>query len=172
MVPPSLHPFGGPSLLERLCRGAIASLAMCLALSASADTECPTANADTKDATLVADASSDCEAPHAWTSSRLFGSSSGAGVQPDSIHPFRGLRAMAHPFKALALWAQGQGFHLSRRSALYDLQGGAAVSLDEHVRFTASYRLSGVDLGFDGDVERADVEPSIQATFVGLSFDF
>jgi hypothetical protein len=158
-------------LLERLCRGAIASLAICLALSASADTQCPTTDADAKGAELAGDASSDCEAPHAWTSSRLFGSR-GDGVQPDSIHPFRGLRAMAHPFKALALWAQGQGFHLSRRSALYDLQGGAAISLDEHVRFTASYRLSGVDLGFDSDVESADVEPSIQATFVGLSFDF
>ena len=111
-----------------------------------------------------------CKAPHVWTSSLRTGS--GEGVRPDSIHPYRGLLAMAHPFKVLGLWAQGRGFHLSRRSALYDLQGGAALSLDEHVRLTASYRMSGVDLGFDSDTESADVEPSIQAAFVGLSFDF
>jgi len=117
--------------------------------------------------TLRIAAETDAEA---WTSALRTGG--GEGAKPDPIHPYRGLRGMAHPFKTLALWAQGQGFHLSRKSALYDVQGGAAISLDEHLRFTASYRLSGMDLGFDGDIEKADVEPSIQGAFVGFMFDF
>ena len=158
-------------MLEPVRRvGVIAVLALSVALSASANPECPSPGANAGSHALDARVVPACDAPHVWTSSHRIGS--GDGVQPDSIHPYRGLLAMAHPFKALAFWAQGQGFHLSRRSALYDVQGGASYSLDDHVRVTASYRMSGVDLGFDSDIERADVEPSIQAAFVGFAVDF
>ncbi len=153
-------------MLERLRRtGFIALVAMSFALSAAADPACPAPDSASSETERA------CEEPTPWTSSLALGTR-GDSARPSTLHPYRGLRAMAHPFEALALWAQSQGFHLSRRTALYDVQGGAAIALDEGIRLTASYRMSGVDLGFDGDVERFDVEPSIQATFLGLSFDF
>jgi hypothetical protein len=55
---------------------------------------------------------------------------------------------------------------------VYDIEGGAALRLDEGVHLIASYRMLGVDLGFDSDVEGADGEPGIAAPFIGMSFDF
>ena len=156
-------------MFEHLCRaGCIALVAMSFALSAAADPACLTHALEDPP---VAEAVHACEAPGPWTSSLRLGTR-GDSSRPSTLHPYRGLRAMAHPFRMLALWAQSQGFRLGRGSALYAVLGGATPALDHGVRFTASYRLSGFDLGFAGDVERFDVEPSIQATFVGLSFDF
>lgn len=117
----------------------------------------------------------DCRPTRVWTAARTIGT--GHGTKPNSIHPVRGLHAQAFPFapfsfSVVEFWARGQGFFLNRRSNLYDLQGGAAIAIDPRVRITASYRLSGVDLGFDSDVQGADIEPTIAAAFVGLAFDF
>ncbi len=88
------------------------------------------------------------------------------------LHPIRGLYAAAFPTSSLGLWAEGTGFSLTRRSAIYDLKGGAAWRIDDGIRLTASYRVMGVDFGYDSDVEGADVEPAIAAAFLGLAFDF
>ena len=93
-------------------------------------------------------------------------------ARPSSLDPIRSLHAVAFPVPAIGLWAQGTGLSLTRRSALYDLEGGAAWRIDDGIHLTASYRMVGVDLGFDADVEGADVEPGIQAPFLGLAFDF
>ncbi|MGH0029121.1 MAG: hypothetical protein ACQGVC_04990 [Myxococcota bacterium] len=94
------------------------------------------------------------------------------GTRPSALHPVAGLYAQAFPIRSLGLWAQGHGFSLSRRAAMYDVEGGAALRLDEGIHLTASYRMLGLDLGFDSDVEGADGEPGIAAPFVGLAFDF
>lgn len=93
-------------------------------------------------------------------------------TRPASLDPIRSVHAIAFPVPALGLFAQGTGFTLTRRSSLYDLEGGASLRLDEGIHLTASYRMLGVDLGFDADVEGADMEPGIQAPFLGLAFDF
>ncbi len=93
-------------------------------------------------------------------------------ARPSTLHPVRSLHATAFPLAALGLFAESTGQSLTRRSALYDLEGGAAWRIDEGIHLTASYRMMGVDLGFDGDVESPDVEPGILAPFLGLAFDF
>lgn len=93
-------------------------------------------------------------------------------TRPTALHPVRGLYAAAFPISSLGLWAEGTGFSLSRRSSLYNLEGGAAWRIDDSVRLTASYRMMGVDLGYDSDLEGADVEPGISAPFLGLAVDF
>ena len=92
--------------------------------------------------------------------------------RPTMLHPIRGLYAAAFPTSSLGLWAEGTGFSLTRRSAIYDLEGGAAWRIDDSIRLTASYRVMGVDFGYDSDVEGADIEPAIAAAFLGLAFDF
>lgn len=92
--------------------------------------------------------------------------------RPSVLHPIHSVFARAFPIAGLGVWAQGQGFAVSRRAALYDLEGGAALLLDEGVHLTASYRMLGIDLGFDSDVKAADGEPGIAAPFLGLAFDF
>ena len=92
--------------------------------------------------------------------------------RPTMLHPIRGLYAAAYPTSSLGFWAQGTGFSLTRRSAIYNLEGGAAWRIDDFVRLTASYRVMGVDFGYDSDVEGADIEPAIAAAFLGVAFDF
>jgi hypothetical protein len=96
----------------------------------------------------------------------------GEGPRPTPLHPYQGLSATAYPLARLGFWAQGEGYSLSRRTSLYDIEGGAVLRLDGGVRVTASYRLLGADFGFDSDIERADVEPGIAAPFLGVAFDF
>ena len=96
----------------------------------------------------------------------------GDGLRPTPLHPIHGLHASVFPIPNFGIWAQSFGFCLSRRITLYDFEGGAAWLLDEGVRLTASYRMLGLDLGFDSDFEGVDVEPGIAAPFVGLAFDF
>jgi hypothetical protein len=93
----------------------------------------------------------------------------GAGPTP---HPIQALRAPAFPFANLGLWAQHTGFSLTRCSTLHDLAGGASLRIDERVRLTASYRMLGIDLGCDSDLESMDVEPGIAAPFLGLAFEY
>jgi hypothetical protein len=104
------------------------------------------------------------------TRSRIAGNL--AAARPTPIDPVRSLHAEAYPIEGLAVFALSHGFALSRRMALYDLEGGASLRLDEGVRLTASYRMLGLDLGFDSDVEGADVELGLAAPFLGLVFDF
>ena len=92
--------------------------------------------------------------------------------QPTPLHPYQGLHAAAYPLARLGLFAQSQGFSLSRRVVLYDVQGGAVLRLVDGVGLAASYRVLGLDLGFDSDVQSADVEPGIAAPFLALIFDF
>ncbi len=92
--------------------------------------------------------------------------------RPTMLHPIRGLYAAAYSISGLGFWAEGTGFSLTRRSAIYDLEGGAAWRIDDAIRLTASYRVMGVDFGYDSDVEGADIEPAIAAAFLGLAFDF
>lgn len=103
------------------------------------------------------------------TRSRVVGD---PGHRPSAIQPVQGIHAQAFPLARLGVWAQGHGFTITRRAALYDLEGGASLRLQEGVRVTASYRMLGIDLGFDSDVEGADGEPGIAAPFLGLAFDF
>lgn len=110
-----------------------------------------------------------CEEPWAFTAREL---GSGDGIKPSSIHPIRGVHGTVVPLKRLGLWFQGQSLHLSGRSAHYDVEGGAALNLDDHVRFTASYRMSGIDLFEKETPAGSHLEPSLQAPFVGLAFDF
>jgi hypothetical protein len=91
--------------------------------------------------------------------------------RPTVLHPVQGMHAQAFPTERWGVWAQSHGFSLTRRSAVYDIEGGAALRLDEGVHLIASYRMLGVDLGFDSDVEGADGEPGIAAPFIGMSFD-
>lgn len=94
-------------------------------------------------------------------------------ARPTPIEPIRGLHAEAFfPFEGLGVFATTNGFALSRRTSLYHLEGGASIALDDGVRLTASYRMLGMDFGFDSDVESADVEPGLAAPFLGLAFDF
>jgi hypothetical protein len=92
--------------------------------------------------------------------------------RPTMLHPICGLYAAAYPISSLGFWAEGTGFSLTRRSAIYNLEGGAAWRIDEGIRLTASYRVMGVDFGYDSDVEGADIEPAIAAPFLGIAFDF
>jgi hypothetical protein len=93
--------------------------------------------------------------------------------RPTPVDPIRGIFAEAiFPFEGVGVFATSHGFALSRRTSLYQVEGGASIPLDDHVRLTASYRMLGMDFGFDSDVERADVEPGLAAPFLGLAIDF
>lgn len=116
------------------------------------------------------------EADGAWelasrqfTRSRVEGD---AGGRPSAMHPVQGVYAQAFPLASVGVWAQSHGFAMTRRAALYDLEGGASLRVHEGIHLTASYRMLGIDLGFDSDVEGADGEPGIAAPFLGLAFDF
>lgn len=93
-------------------------------------------------------------------------------AQPTALDPIVGVYAAAFPAGQLGLWATGHGFSLTRRASLYDLEGGASLRVHDGVRLTASYRMVGIDLGFDSDLMGADGEPGISAPFLGLAFDF
>ena len=96
------------------------------------------------------------------------------GVAPDHgfIHGKDDYGPWELPFEGVGVFATSQGFALSRRTALYHVEGGASIALDDGVRLTASYRMLGMDFGYDSDVERADMEPGLAAPFVGLAIDF
>lgn len=93
---------------------------------------------------------------------------------PTVLHPISGLHAAAHATSRLGVWAEGTGFSLSRRTSLWNVEGGASWRLDDAVRLTASYRLLNVDLGYDtGPDEGIDItELGISAPFLGLAVDF
>jgi hypothetical protein len=105
-----------------------------------------------------------------FASSRSFGEPGAS--RPSAMFPMQGLHAQAFPIAALGVWAQGHGFALTRRASMYDIEGGAALRIHDGVRLTASYRVLGIDLGFDSDVEGADGGLGISAPFIGLAFDF
>jgi hypothetical protein len=92
--------------------------------------------------------------------------------RPVPTQPYRALRASAYPLTGLGFWAQTEDFALSRRTSLYDFQGGAVLRLGASVGLVACYRLLGVDRGYDSNVDRPDGELGISAPFVGLLFDF
>jgi hypothetical protein len=116
-------------------------------------------------------AASQEEADGVVTRSEVVGDASAA--RPTPIDPIRGVHAEAiFPFEGVGVYANTHGFALSRRAALYHVEGGASIPLDEGVRLTASFRLLSLDFGFDSDVERADLEPGLAAPFLGLAFDF
>jgi hypothetical protein len=105
------------------------------------------------------------------TRSEVVGDMSAA--RPTPIDPIRGIFAEAiFPFEGVGVFATTSGFALSRRASLYHVEGGASIALDDGVRLTASYRMLGLDFGFDSDVERADMEPGLAAPFLGLAIDF
>jgi hypothetical protein len=96
-----------------------------------------------------------------------------SAARPTPIDPIRGIHAEAiFPFEGVGVFASTHGFALSRRTALYHVEGGASIPLDDGVRLTASYRMLGMDFGFDSDVESADMEHGLAAPFVGLAIDF
>ena len=133
------------------------SLALALALASAA-------SADESDAAHATDHA------RSFTHSRSIGEPGAS--RPSALDPIQSVYADAFPIAALGVWAQGQGFALSRRQALYDLSGGASLRIRDGVHLTASYRMLGLDLGFDSDVEGADGGPGIAAPFIGLAFDF
>jgi len=120
-------------------------------------------------------ASADPYAPAA-TRSKSFTRSRSIGepgsTRPSALDPIQSVYGAAFPIAAVGVWAQGEGFALTRRQAIYDLEGGAALRIREGIHLTASYRMLGLDLGYDADVEGADGEPGIAAPFIGMAFDF
>ena len=91
---------------------------------------------------------------------------------PTAIHPVSGLRAAAFPMRNFGLWAQGLGFALDGHSAIYDIEGGASLRLNDGVHLTASYRLMGVGQGLDPNLQGMVEDAGIAAPFLGLAFDF
>jgi hypothetical protein len=97
-----------------------------------------------------------------------------ASLRTSEVPPLQGLYAGTAPApdRKLGWFAQGLGFAVGPRAALYDLEGGASLLLDEGVHLTAGYRVMGIGLGFDALPDAPSLEPSALAPFVGFAVDF
>jgi len=93
-------------------------------------------------------------------------------ARPTLFSPYHVARAEAFPAYLLELFGETAGFSLGRRLSLFELEGGAALRVLDHMRLTASFRMLSSD---GGSEERGDGLPLAQhlaAPYLGIALDF
>lgn len=93
-------------------------------------------------------------------------------ARPTSFSPYHIVRAEAFPAYVLELFGETAGFSLGRRLAIFELEGGAALRVLEHLHLTASYRLLRSEGGSGTQAEGRWLEQHLAAPYLGIALDF
>lgn len=90
---------------------------------------------------------------------------------PTNFSPYHSMRADAVIARALEFFGDARGFALGDDWMLFEVEGGAALRLLDHMRLTASYRMLDVNDGQSGG-SSVGLDAGLSAPFLGLALDF